>query len=158
MARERVDSFSEAKERYREQRTESTAYLVPDIRAGEASAHGSVGTGMDGIAVDPEALVRAERELAELHDDLLGQLRDAGTLAGPLGDGTSPVAAHLRRAFVNRADTEAGVRAALVDYLEELFAVRSAMLRTLEAYQGVDGDLAERLNRQLSQLAKETGR
>jgi hypothetical protein len=155
MARERVDSFSEAKELYREHRPQSVAYFSPDIRAGAMPLHGAVGTGMDGIAVDLTALVQAERELAELHDDLFDQLRAANALDGPLGDGAGPVTIHMRRAFLNRADLEGGVRAALVDYIEELFTVRSAILQTLAAYQGVDSDLAARLNRQLAQLAQE---
>lgn len=152
MARERVDSFSEAKERYGEHRPQSVAYFVPDIRAGAAPTHGAAGTGMDGIAVDLDALVRAERELAELHEDLFAQLRDADSLSGPLGDGGGPVANHLRRAFLDRADVEGGVKAALLEYIEELLVVRTAMMQTLGAYQGVDNDLASRLNQQMAQL------
>lgn len=156
MARERVDSFQEAKELYREHRPRSVeSYFSPDIRAGAMSSHGAVGTGMDGIAVDLDDLVRAERELAELHDDLFAQLRAATALDGPLGDGAGPVALHMRRAFLDRADLEGGVQAALVDYIEELFTVRSAILQTLAAYQGVDGELAARLNRQMAQLDQE---
>ncbi|GAB3433731.1 hypothetical protein [Actinophytocola sediminis] len=158
MVRERVDSFTEAKERYHEHRPQAVAYVSPDIRAGAAPTHSAAGTGMDGIAVDVDALVRAERELADLHDDLFAQLREAGTLTGPLGDGAGPVATHLRQAFLDRADLDGGVQAVLVDYLEELVTVRSAILATLGAYQGVDNDLAARLNRHLAQLAGEADR
>lgn len=155
MAGDRVDSFTEAKELYRGHRPQSVAYFTPDIRAGAAPVHGAAGTNMDGIATDFDALVAAERELADLHDDLYDQLRAATALAGPLGDGSSPVTAHMRRAFLDRADIEGGVQAALVDYIEELFAVRSAILETLRTYQGVDGDAADRLNRQMAQMDRE---
>lgn len=157
MARERVDSFGEAKERYRdEHRPRAVAHYAPDIRAGAMPAHGVAGTGMDGIVVDPDALLRAERELTELHDDLFAQLQEAESLTGPLGDGSGPVSDHLRRAFLDRAELEeGGVRAALADYLEELLTVRSAIVQTLGAYQGVDNDLATRLNQQMAQLERE---
>jgi hypothetical protein len=154
MARERVDSFSEAKERFGEHRPQSVAYFVPDIRAGAAPTHGAAGTGMDGIAVDLDALVRAERELTELHDDLFAQLQAAESLSGPLGDGGGPVANHLRRAFLDRAALEGGVRSALLDYMKELLDVRLAIRQTLGAYQGYDNDLATRLNQQMAQLSE----
>ncbi|OLF17383.1 hypothetical protein [Actinophytocola xanthii] len=157
MARERVDSFSEAKELYREHRPRTVAYVAPDIRAGELPVHGVNGTNMDGIAADFDALVTAERELAQLHDDLFAQLREANSLSGPLGDGSSPVTGPMRKAFLDRADVDGGVQAALVDYIEELFDVRSAILQTLSTYQGVDGDAAARLNRQMEQLDREVG-
>lgn len=156
MARERVDSFHEAKELYREHRPQqSVAYFSRDVRAGAVPVHGAAGTNMDGIDVDLDALVLAERELAELHDDLFEQLRAATALSGPLGDGSGPVATHMRKAFLDRADVEEGVQAALVDYIEELLTVRSAIVQTLAAYQGVDNELAGRLHRQMAQLERE---
>lgn len=155
MARERVDSFREAKELYREHRPQSVAYFSPDIRAGAAPVHGAAGTNMDGIDVDLDGLVLAERELAELHDDLFAQLQAATTLSGPLGDGSGPITTHMRKAFLDRADVEGGVQAALIDYMEELLTVRAAIVQTLSAYQGVDNELAGRLHRQMAQLERE---
>ena len=155
MARERVDSFTEAKGLYRDQRPHSVAYFAPDIRAGAVPVHGAAGTNMDGIATDFDALATAERELAGLHDELVDQLRSANTLSDALSDGASPVSAPMRRAFLNRADVEGGVQAALVDYMEELFAIRMAILQTLQTYQGIDGDAVDRLNRQMAQMDRE---
>lgn len=156
MARERVDSFTEAKGLYREQRPQSVAYFAPDVRAGAAPVHGATGTNMDGIATDFDALVQAEKELAELYDDLFDQLRAAKGLTGPFGDGASPVTATMRRAFLDRADIEGGVQAALVDYIEELFDVRMAILQTLRTYEGIESDATALLNRQMRQMDRET--
>ncbi|HEY0447742.1 hypothetical protein [Actinophytocola sp.] len=158
MARERVDSFTEAKELYGEhKRPRHAAYVAPDITVGAAPQHGATGTGMDGIAADFDALVQAERELGDLHDELFTQLRAAAQLSEPLGDGTSPVTGPMRKAFLDRADMEGGVQAALADYIRELGDVRSAILQTLGTYQGVDGEAADRLRRQMDRFGGEVG-
>jgi hypothetical protein len=153
MARERIDHLTEAKRLQREHRPhEDVAYLSPNITVGPGVEHGVTGVGMDGIEVDLGALRQAERDLAGLHDDLLGHLRAAQDLTGPLGDGGGPVTGPMRRAFMSRANVEEGVQAALVDYLEEMIEVRSAILSTLATYEGVDGETANRLARQMAQL------
>ncbi|MCA1655561.1 MAG: hypothetical protein LC635_03755 [Pseudonocardiaceae bacterium] len=152
MAGERIDNLSEAKRLQREHRERDVAYLMPDITAGPAAQHGVSGVDMDGIEADFAALRQAERDLAGLHDGLVQHLRDAAELTGPLGDGSTPVTGPMRRAFRSRADIEGGVQTALLDYLEELVAVRVAILNTLATYEGVDTDTANRLRRQMSQL------
>jgi hypothetical protein len=79
-------------------------------------------------------------------------LKAAQHLMGPLGDGGGPVTGPMRKAFLARADVDGGVQAALLDYLEEMVAVRVAILNTLSTYEGVDGETTNRLARQMSQL------
>jgi hypothetical protein len=152
MARERIDNLTEAKRLRSEHKQHDVAYFAPVITTGPGVAHGVTGVGMDGIEVDLDALRQAERDLAGLHDDLVEHLRAAQDLTGPLGDGGGPVTGPMRKAFRSRADVEEGVQAALVDYLEEMIAVRTAILNTLATYEGVDGETAGRLSRQMSQL------
>jgi hypothetical protein len=152
MAGERIDNLTEAKRLQREHRQHDVAYFAPDVRMGAGVAHGVSGVGMDGIEVDLGALRQAERDLAGLHDGLVQHLKDAQDLTGPLGDGASPVTGPMRKAFLSRADMEGGVQTALLDYLEEMVAVRVAILNTLATYEGVDDDTANRLSRQMSQL------
>ena len=152
MGGERIDNLTEAKRLQREHREQDVAYFLPDIAGLAAVDHGVTGVGMDGIDVDLDALRQAERELAGLHDDLVGHLKDAAELTGPLGDGNSPVTGPMRAAFHTRADMEGGVQTALLDYLEELVAVRVAILQTLATYSGVEGETVSRLQRQMGQL------
>ena len=153
MARERVDSFSEAKELYGEHKPPRPgAFAAPDVQAGAAPQHGAAGQNMDGIATDFDQLRQAERELAGLHDELVAHLRSAADLSGPLGDGSSPVTGPMRTAFADRADMAGGVQAALLDYIDELVAVRVAILDTLATYQGVDDEAVIRLNRHVADV------
>jgi hypothetical protein len=152
MGGERIDNLTEAKRLQREHREEDVAYFLPDIAGLPAVDHAVTGVGVDGIEVDLDALRQAERELAGLHDDLVGHLRDAAELAGPLGDGNSPVTGPMRAAFRSRADMEGGVQTALLDYLEELVAVRVAILQTLATYSDVETETVNRLQRQMGQL------
>jgi hypothetical protein len=152
MAGDRIDNLTEAKRLQRDNRAELVATFLPDVRALANVQHGVTGTGMDGVEADFTALRQAERDLAELHDDLVTHLKDAAELTGPLGDGTSPVTGPMRKAFRDRADLEGGVQTALLDYLEELISVRLAILQTLATYEGVENDTVSRLQRQLGQL------
>lgn len=152
MAGERIDSLSEAQRLRSEHRVVDVAHVVPDIDARQAAQHSVTGTGMDGIEADFAELRSAEKRLADLSDELLDQLREAQELTGPLGDGGGPVTGPMRRAFGERADMEGGVQAALADYLEELLAVRGAILATLDTYGAVDDEAANRLNRQAAEL------
>lgn len=152
MARERIDSLSEAKRLAREHRVEQVGHAMPDVRVGDRPVHGVTGTGMDGIDVDLDELRRAEQELAKLHEGLLEHLNEAIDLAGPLGDGTSPVTGPMRRAFRERADLEGGVQAALFDYIGELMSVRAAILATLDAYDAADEDAFALLDQQAAAL------
>lgn len=152
MAGERIDSLSEAKRLAREHQMQDMAYVMPEITVGRRPEHGVTGTDMDGIEVDFDELRQAERDLAGLHDELVRHLRDAVELAGPLGDGTSPVTGPMRKAFLDRADVDGGVQAALLDYISELISVRAAMIETLNAYDAADGDALELLNQQATQL------
>lgn len=152
MAGDRIDNLTEAKRLQREHREEDVAYFLPDVANFGNVQHGVTGVGMDGIEADFATLREAERDLAALHDDLVTHLRDAAELTGPLGDGTSPVAVPMRKAFLDRADLEGGVQTALLDYLEELISVRTAILQTLATYEGVETDTADRLRTQAAQL------
>jgi hypothetical protein len=154
MAGERIDSLTEAKRLRKEDEYQVTdvAYFLPDVKAGPAVQHGVTGTGMDGIDVDLEALIEAERGLADLHEELVGHLIDATELSGPLGDGGGPVTIPMRKAFKRRADPESGVQAALAEYLGELAAVRRTIMNTLRGYDRVNSELATQFQRQMSQL------
>lgn len=152
MGRERIDNLTEAKrlqDRYQEH---DVAYILAEITAVQPAQHSVDGVAMDGIEADFATLRQSERDLAGLHDELVAHLKDAADLAGPLGDGTSPVTGPMRRAFRDRADMEGGVQTALLDYLEELIGVRLAILQTLATYEGVENDTVDRLRRQLGQL------
>jgi hypothetical protein len=152
MARERIDNLTEAKHLRHEYREQDIAYLVPEVGALAAGQHGVTGVGMDGIQADFGALRQAERDLAALHDDLVSHLNEATELAGPLGDGSSPVTGPMRAAFRTRADNEGGVQTTLQQYLTELISVRVAILKTLATYEGVEQDAVSQLQRQLLQL------
>lgn len=152
MAGDRIDNLTEAKRLQREHREEDVAYFLPGVASFGNVQHGVAGVGMDGIEADFATLRQAERDLAGLHDDLVAHLRDAAELTGPLGDGSSPVTGPMRKAFLDRADLEGGVQTALLDYMEELIAVRTAILQTLATYEGVETDTVDKLQRQASQL------
>ena len=152
MAGERIDSLTEAKRLAREHRAHDLAYVMPDITVGGRPEHGVAGTGIDGIEVDFEELRQAERDLAALHDGLVGHLRDAVELAGPLGDGSSPVTGPMRKLFRERADLEGGVQATLLDYISELISVRAAIIETLNAYDATDDDALTLLSQQAADL------
>jgi len=152
MAGERIDNMSEAKRLQREHRPQSVAYFMPEISAVPVGQHGVSGVGMDGIEVDFEALRQAERQLTTQTDDLLQQLKEAAGLTGPLADGTSPVTGPMRKLFRSRADMAGGVQTALLEYLEELLAVRGAIRQTLEDYEGVDRDARDRLQQDIARL------
>lgn len=152
MARDRIDSLTEAKQLRDEHRKQSTAHYLPGIAALPNVQHGVTGLGMDGIEADFATLRQAERDLAALHDDIFAHLRDAADLTGPLGDGTSPVTGPMRKAFFDRADVEGGVQTALLDYAEELIGVRIAIVQTLATYEGVENETVDQLCAQLSEL------
>lgn len=79
------------------------------------------------IELDPAEIAAADAELAQRQDELAGYLRQAGQLASPLKDGSSPVAEHLRKAFEVRGSADGGVQATLQQYLDELSALRDAI-------------------------------
>ncbi|MBM7770595.1 hypothetical protein JOD54_000799 [Actinokineospora baliensis] len=110
---------------------------VPDVVAGPRGDFTVTGGG-DVVEVDYAALERAERELAELHDDLIRQRDAAHELGDPLAAGAGPVAAAMSRSFLGRADTTDGVRAVLSHYIEELAEVRATIRASLVAYRSVD--------------------
>lgn len=146
MARERVDSFTEAKELSAEHKRVRPRKSGPDIHAGSAVFHGASGQNMDGIAADFQRLTDLYGQLQTLRDRLVTQRAAAAELAGPLADGTSPVTGPMRKAFHQRADVDEGVQGALDQYIAELDAVRTAIVNTLQTYQGVEGDAVLRFN------------
>jgi hypothetical protein len=146
MARERVDSFTEAKELSGEHKRVKHGKIGPDIHAGPLSVHGASGQNMDGISADFEQLTALNATLKSLRDQLEGHMTAAGRLAEPLTDGTSPVTGPMRKAFLQRADVNEGVQGALAQYMNELDAVQTAINNTLSTYRGVDGDAVARFN------------
>lgn len=147
MARERVDSFTEAAELSAEHKRVRPRKSGPDIHAGDAPTHGVAGQYMDGISADFQQLVTLQGELQGLLDDLAGQRAAAARLADPIEDGSSPVTGPMRKAFLQRADVNEGVVGALDQYIRELTAVRTAVVNTLNTYQGVEGEAVNRFGR-----------
>ena len=152
MAGDRIDSLTEAKRLRKEHKEQHVIEAVTDVTSFGNLRHGVTGVGMDGIDADFDTLREVEGELARLHDDLLAHLKDAAELTGPLGDGTSPVAKPMRKAFLDRADLEGGVQTTLLDYMEELIEVRFAILQTLATYEGVENDTVDQLRTHAAQL------
>jgi len=155
MARERVDSFTEAKRLSADHDRVRPGKNRRDIHAGDAGVHGATGQNMDGISADFQRLTDLYGQLQGLRDRLVQQRAAAVELAGPLADGTSPVTGPMRKAFHSRADVYEGVQGALDQYIGELDAVRTAIVNTLQTYQGVDSDAVARFNRVVNQ--EETG-
>jgi hypothetical protein len=148
MARERIDSRAEAREAREKYHEEAVMYLAPRTHAGPKGTFGVAGTGMDGIEVDPQALIAADRELDRLHRRLLDHLRDADKLADQLHDGKTLVSRHMRRKFLDKVEAEGGLKAALEDYLDELKDVQIRVRESLAAYQDLDTDGAARIRSQ----------
>jgi hypothetical protein len=147
MARERVDSYTEAKELSAEHKVVRHRKTGPDIHAGQLPAHGVAGQNMDGISADYAQLSALNSKLREARDQLESYRVQAAELTGPMKDGTSPVTGPMRKAFFQRADVEEGVQGTLQDYIEELDSVTAAIENTLSTYWGVDGEAANRFNR-----------
>jgi hypothetical protein len=147
MARERVDSFTEAKELSADHKRVKHGKIGPDIHAGALSVHGASGQNMDGISADFEQLTALNAKLKTLRDQLEGHMTAAGRLAEPLADGSSPVTGPMRKAFLQRADVNEGVQGSLAQYMNELDAVQTAIDNSLSTYRGVDGDAVARFNR-----------
>jgi hypothetical protein len=150
MARERVDSFTEARELSGEHKRVRPHKIGPHIHAGPAAVHGATGQNMDGIAADFQRLTDLDSQLLTLRDRLVEQRKAAAELSAPLADGTSPVTAPMRKAFHQRADVDEGVQGALDQYIRELDAVRTAIVNTLQTYQGVETDAVARFDRVVS--------
>jgi hypothetical protein len=154
MARERLETFGDVRRHDKDPRYDRVRPqdVNPDNHVGPAPVHTVTGTGMDGLEVDLPRLAKAQEELAALHDDLLAHANLALDLTHPPRDGQSPIVAHMRRAFAERADVEGGVQKVLHDYLTELVNVRSAILATLGTYQALDAEAVAMLNRQTAEL------
>lgn len=150
MTRERIDNFTEAVHLRDDYDRPKIHRVRPNDEVGAAPAHGVAGTGMNGIEVQLDALAQAQRELGVLQDKLLGQLDAARGLTDELRDGGGPIAAKMRRTFLQLADAEGGVQTTLTEYMAELFDMRIVMLQTLASYQRVDDDAVAELNRQIA--------
>ncbi|WP_424183368.1 hypothetical protein ACOBQX_15285 [Actinokineospora sp. G85] len=114
-----------------------------DVRPGVRGDHQVRGEDMDGVEFDPERLRAVEAELGRLREDLVGQLRHAVALSDHLDDGAGPVAGPMRQSFLNRADDQGGVVAALLDYIDEIDEVRASMRQTLDTYTATDEQAAQ---------------
>lgn len=110
-----------------------------DVRAptGAGSAE-LVGVDDGAIELDPQEIAAADAELARRQDELSDLLAQAKELETPLRDGSSPVAAHLRKAFGLRGSADSGVQATLRGYLDELAALRDAIRQAGSSHQRVD--------------------
>ncbi|PWW64065.1 hypothetical protein [Actinokineospora spheciospongiae] len=140
----RVRTMAEAEALAKRHGARPEAHLVPGrVRAAERGDHRVEGEDMDGLEISPDELRRAEGKLAQLQEDLVARLRDAIALSDPLHDGSGPVAGPMRQTFLNRADEQSGVVAALVDYIEEIDEVRRTMNETLASYTQTDESQAE---------------
>jgi hypothetical protein len=157
MTRERIEDFDDVERLNRNPDYERVRpkKVNADEHVGPRPVHAIAGTGMNGVEVDLAQLALAERELAGLHDQLVAHMNKATALTEPVRDGNSPIVAHMRRAFLERADLAGGVQGTLQDYLKELFAVRGAILATLSSYQALDADAAALLDRHTAELAEE---
>lgn len=136
MALEEISGEREARRLLKEYRREARSEPETPMRhasevAGPsgAGAAGVVGEGgADGIALDPAEIAAAEKRLAELYAEIAVYKAQAEDLAGPLGDGAGPVAAHMRKAFGLRGSAgPGGVHLALQQYLDELARLREAI-------------------------------
>jgi hypothetical protein len=155
MTRERVDSRAEAedlKDKYHEVRPHK---VKTNDHIGAAPVHGVTGTGMDGMEAQLDALLTTEGRLAGLQNDLMAQLHDAEKLTDELKDGSGPIAVKMRRTFLQLADNDGGVQAALRGYINELFGVRLAIVGTLHSYRRVDEEAVNVLNRQVEEFNAE---
>jgi hypothetical protein len=155
VARERIDNVHEAKQLLDKYQPMHKSNVRPDDHVAARPIHAVSATGMNGVEVDLSALRTAEAELAGQHETLVGLMNTAGTLAGPLPDGTSPIATPMRKAFQLRSDVDGGVQAVLRDYLAEVFAVRIAIAETLQGYGALDDDSAALLRQQAADLTTE---
>ncbi len=155
MTRERVDSRTEAKDLKDEYHEVRPHKVKTNDHIGAAPVHGVAGTGMDGMEAQLDMLARTEGQLAGLHNDLMAQLEDARKLTDELKDGSGPIAAKMRRTFLQLADDDGGVQTALRGYISELFGVRVAILQTLDSYRWVDQEAVNVLNRQVEEFNAE---
>lgn len=152
MTAERIDNVAEAEKLAKKYKPVHVENVHPDDHVGPRPVHEVSATGMNGVQVDLNKLADTEKSLAGLHDQLVRQLETATRLAGPLKDGSSPVTGPMRRAFLERADTDGGVQKVLRDYLSELARVRVAILQTLATYEAMDSGAADLLNSQIDDL------
>jgi len=157
VTRERIDNAGEARHLLKEHPLNRPTNVRPDDSVGAAPVHAVGATGMNGVEVDLTMLSQTEKELAGLHDELVGQLADAGRLTTPLSDGSSPVTGPMRTAFLQRADADGGVQATLRDYLLQLLKVRQAILETLRGYAAIDTEAIARLTDQSAALEAGVG-
>ena len=102
---------------------------------------------MSSFELDPDEMREARKRLGD-HLTLLTQYRNlAHDLAQPLHDGNNPVAKQMRKAYLDRADTEGGVQAVLDDYIAELTDIVTTIDATLSTYDALDGDRAAAVRR-----------
>ena len=112
------------------------------VHVGPKGDHTMTGVGMDGFELDPDAMRQASDELARHRARLEDYKTTAMRLADHLPDGGSPVAHEMRRAYLDRADTDNGVQAVLEDYIAELTEIQTAIQSTLQAYDNLDSNAA----------------
>jgi hypothetical protein len=117
---------------------------APPELSGAGTAEIVAETGI--IELDPAEIAAADAELARREDELSGSLEQAKLLAHPLKDGTSPVAAHLRKAFGIRGSADGGVQAILRQYLDELAGLRTAIRQAGTGHVQQDSDAKDALD------------
>jgi hypothetical protein len=90
--------------------------------------------------LDPDEMQKARNELESQLAALEKHRGQAEILAQPLQDGNNLVARQMRKAYLDRADTDNGVRAVLDDYINELRIVIASINATLDTYGAMDTD------------------
>ena len=140
MTRERIESEHDAevtKHHYHKQGRHKSNVTV-DVE--DKADHSMSGVGMNGFEFDQQDMLTALGKLKDCRAELVALRAKAGDLAGPLPDGHSLVAHHMRMAYLHRADEGRGVQAVLDQYLAELDAVHGAITMTMASYLDVDED------------------
>lgn len=150
----RITSQSQAKHAYHNHHPKDQLVGGIDVVARQDhSNHAVTGQGMDGVEVSPDDLRAADQQLAMAQDELRSHMDAARGLHGPLGDGSGPVARHMRTAFLDRASADNGVLSALQNYYDELTNVRMAIGQTLATYEFVETGVTDEFNRQSEEQA-----
>lgn len=146
----RIEDKDDARRLLREERRHEhhqprTLENARDVQAPTGAGNAALVAEDDRIELDPAEIAAADAELGRHYDELSKLLAQAKELEAPLRDGTSPVAAHLRKAFHLRSSDDAGVQAVLQGYLDELDTLRQSIRRVSSDHASNDAETAATL-------------
>lgn len=110
---------------------------------------------MSSFELDPVEMRNARKQLADQLIMLQTYRNLAGELARPMRDGDNLVAEQMRKAYLDRADTDNGVQAVLNDYIAELTDILTTIDNTLSLYESLDEGAAELVRRQAPEMPGE---